>query len=36
MNVVAESTRIAVGVPLGSRAEDSRVALVPSVVSQLV
>jgi hypothetical protein len=36
MNVVAESTRIAVGVPCGSPPEEARVALVPSVVPQLV
>ena len=36
MNVVAESTRTAVGVPRGSPAEEARVALVPSVVPQLV
>jgi hypothetical protein len=36
MNVVAESTRIAVGVPRGSPPEEARVALVPSVVPQLV
>ena len=36
MNEVAESTRTTVGVPRGSPAEDARVALVPSVVPQLV
>jgi NAD(P) transhydrogenase subunit alpha len=36
MDEAAESTRIAVGVPRGSPPEETRVALVPSVVPQLV
>ena len=36
MSLVTESTRIAVGVPRESAAEESRVALVPTVVPQLV